>query len=444
MFDEKQMLIELREEKIQLFLNHIEQYDRNISSKLIAQGYRYMNRVCRTVMFTFGEVTFYRNRWYKQNTCYVPVDDYLGLDKYSRYSQEFLYKVGKLSTYTSYRKVVDIVKETLGLHITKDTILKVCKTIGKICDEKDDYRFHSADVPKEKIKADTLYVEGDGLFVNTTNHTEQTHHTALTHFVVHEGNNTVSQNRKALVHKKNIISTKHLEAKRELVDYIYNTYHITDDTMLITNADNGVGYGVNFFKDIAKACRIKRHEHFIDAYHINQKIRMMYATYPQDLKKKLLASIYTANKQAFVAALDTTESLIEDAEELKVFQEFATKLKQIFRYIIPAHCRGLTDEHLSIGVMESQQRQISYRMKNRGMYWSVKGADTMAKMIISVSEGTLRDLFFGKWRQEYVKYTEYEDTAAELIHQKLYHDHKESIIRGKIRNDNIRKGINRE
>ena len=51
--------------------------------------------------------------------------------------------------------------------------------------------------------------------------------------------------------------------------------------------------------------------------------------------------------------------------------------------------------------MESQHRKVTYRMKNRGMYWSEKGADTMSQTILLNHTGELRDLFFGEWRKSY-------------------------------------------
>ncbi|HEM3640741.1 TPA: ISLre2 family transposase, partial [Streptococcus suis] len=53
------------------------------------------------------------------------------------------------------------------------------------------------------------------------------------------------------------------------------------------------------------------------------------------------------------------------------------------------------------GVMESQHRKITYRMKHRGMYWSIKGACTMAKMILLERINQLDELFFGDWRLRY-------------------------------------------
>lgn len=65
--------------------------------------------------------------------------------------------------------------------------------------------------------------------------------------------------------------------------------------------------------------------------------------------------------------------------------------------------------------MEAQHVKITDRMKHRGMYWSLDGAETMAKMIIEKSAGTLRDLFFGDWRQEYAKIKALPTSAAAYL-----------------------------
>ena len=68
-----------------------------------------------------------------------------------------------------------------------------------------------------------------------------------------------------------------------------------------------------------------------------------------------------------------------------------------------------------IGVMESQHRKITYRMKKRGMYWTIQGAETMSQLIVLSYEGQLRDLFFGSWREDYQKYQELENLSAGKI-----------------------------
>ena len=53
--------------------------------------------------------------------------------------------------------------------------------------------------------------------------------------------------------------------------------------------------------------------------------------------------------------------------------------------------------------MESQHCKIANRMKHRKMKWSIKGAETMARMIIDIGQNKLDDLFFGEWRGGYIK-----------------------------------------
>ncbi|VTS24349.1 Uncharacterised protein [Streptococcus pseudoporcinus] len=46
--------------------------------------------------------------------------------------------------------------------------------------------------------------------------------------------------------------------KEELLDYIYNNYEVSEDTLLITNSDMGKGYTSRVFKEIKKVLKIKK------------------------------------------------------------------------------------------------------------------------------------------------------------------------------------------
>ncbi|MBY5035340.1 hypothetical protein K6V78_09850 [Streptococcus gallolyticus] len=109
-----------------------------------------MNTSQRTVLFPFGEITFTRSRWYKDGKCIVPVDEKLGLEKNSRYSPEFLYHIAKLSTYMSYRQVVEVVELAYGLYITKDTVLKAVKKATSLMEERAEYQYFEDDEGIEK------------------------------------------------------------------------------------------------------------------------------------------------------------------------------------------------------------------------------------------------------------------------------------------------------
>lgn len=88
----------------------------------------------------------------------------------------------------------------------------------------------------EKIKAPIIYVEGDGVLVKTNGK----HNTDLAHFLIHTGTPKV-HGRSVLLNKHEIIHTDYDVAREELLDYLYNHFEITENTILITNSDNGKG-----------------------------------------------------------------------------------------------------------------------------------------------------------------------------------------------------------
>jgi len=49
--------------------------------------------------------------------------------------------------------------------------------------------------------------------------------------------------------------------------------------------------------------------------------------------------------------------------------------------------------------MESNQRHISFRMKKRGMHWSVAGAEAMVKIKQGMFNNTLRDVYLSQQKR---------------------------------------------
>nr|WP_019795498.1 hypothetical protein [Streptococcus sobrinus] len=170
---------------------------------------------------------------------------------------------------------------------------------------------------------------------------------------------------------------------------------------MICNSDGGHGYSQATFKEFGKALGIKHVEYFWDSYHLNEKIKQFFQPYPPELLDLTFKGIREHKRGYLITAFDTLESLIEDETELEAVLKFRRKLLGRFPQTKPAHLRGLS--HKGIGVMETQHKKITYRMKKRGMYWSPAGADTMSQMIIEREEGTLRELFMGEWLDHYHK-----------------------------------------
>ncbi|WP_231853352.1 UPF0236 family transposase-like protein, partial [Streptococcus sp. DD10] len=334
-FDERMFEQREREKTIQNFLDYVERYDEEMSHSMRAKGYKCKNRAERTVAFTFGEVTFSRKRWYKNGQCYIPVDEMLGLEKNVRHSPELIYQSAILATRLPYRQVGKTIEMMYHVTVSKDMVNKVVKLANQLLEERAEYRFYEEE-KVDKIEAKLLFIEGDGVYVKTSEDGDERQNMDLSHFVIHTGSKEVSKNRYELENKKEIISSKNKEAREELLDYLYNHYTITDETILITNSDGGKGYTPYVFKEIAKALNIKRHEHFWDSYHGNKDIKDFTKPYAKQLQDDLFQAIREHDKSLLRRTLDTIESLVETERQETTFAYYASKFLRQFQYTKPA------------------------------------------------------------------------------------------------------------
>ncbi|EIQ82726.1 ISLre2 family transposase [Streptococcus canis] len=399
MIDERDLKVQCQEVAMQQFHRLVEKHDQEMIPIMKQKGYTYVHSTERTVAFTFGEVRFRRRRWQKGNHWVVPVDEHLGLEPYTRYSKEFLYQVAELSTMMPYAKVVQTVKMTYNIHITTSTVVKAVKLAHRLLEEREDYRFFEERKAPQKQQVDMIYIEGDGVMVRARNEASDHKHFDLSHFMVHTGSQAVGGKRYELQKKKEFVSLDNRLIREQVLDYLYNHFEINHHTLLVTNSDGGHGYTPYIFKEIAKALGIKHHEHFWDEHHYKKELTQFFKLYSTELLEQALQAIQQHDKGQLRTVFDSTASLLVTDEEKEAFEKLKRKFMNNFQYTKPAELRGFT--HAGIGVMESQHRKITYRMKKRGMYWTFWGVETMAQLIVRVYEGDLRELFFGDWREQY-------------------------------------------
>ena len=81
-FDEKTFMDEMARLREKEFLKRVKAYDDRVATNMIQHGYKRVDSSERTVLFTFGEMTFSRNRWRKGKNTRYPVDEWLGLKPY--------------------------------------------------------------------------------------------------------------------------------------------------------------------------------------------------------------------------------------------------------------------------------------------------------------------------------------------------------------------------
>lgn len=410
MFKEKEVELGFHKENLQRFYKELEAKEKSLHMQMIGLGWEYICKSKRTVIFTFGEAIINRRCYRKGGENYYPIDEYLGLKKYSRYSLGLLSEIAYLATTMSYRKVVETMEKVKGIYITKDTVLQAVKLAGELYKERDDYEEYQ-EKATFKRRIPVLYIEGDGVMIKTKQGNQL--RKDLSHFVIHEGVGESYQNRRKLINKHEIISRNNREAREKLLTYLDEHYEITSETLIVTNSDMGNGYTPYIFKEIAKVFGA-RHEHFWDAFHLHEEMnRFFLRKNDKTLLDKLYRAIYTHDKKETNLVLDTIESTLEEDVVIERFKQFSKRLLINFQYTNPAKNRGIHVD--TLGIIETQHTKITNRMKNRKMYWSVNGAETMARMIIDEGEGGLEDLFFGKWRQIYQEIKKDTTTVSDYL-----------------------------
>lgn len=395
---------EIREERVKLereiFYRKIAQLENQFKQDMEIQGFRYVKTAERTVIFSFGEIRFSRKCYYKDGKYRYPLDEYLNLKKYERYSDVFLCHIAELAAALPYRMVVKIVERLMGIYITKDTVLKVVKLANKLYENKIDYEYYQEENGESK-KVEKLYIEADGVMVKSKNSKQL--RKDIAHVVIHEGTEIEYGKRKKLVNKHEIIAGSSRQAMEDTLLYIEKNYKVDRNTTFVTNSDMGAGYGFKFFSPIVKTFKAK-HEHFWDKYHVQKEIIRLSDFIESKLINRLKRSIENHDRNELIVILDTIESTIESDVLLEVFLSFKSRMLHNFKHTNPTQNRSITID--TVGVIESQHCKITNRMKKRKMYWTVLGAVTMAKMIVDNSTGNLESLFLGEWRKKYRKIQE--------------------------------------
>ena len=275
-FEERKLKEQLIAQNATNFYEFVSKYDDQMVPIMKARGYTCIHSMERTVAFTFGEFTFRRRRWKKGNQWVVPVDEELGLKKNVRFSWEFMYQIAYLSTMMPYDKVIKAVQMVYHIVITKPTVVKAVKLCHHLLKEREAYRFFEEGFPVDKKHVNVIYIEGDGVMVKARGEELENRNVDLSHFVVHTGSQKVGSNRFELQDKKEFISLDNRLTRDKVLDHLYNHFEIDEDTLLITNSDGGHGYTPYVFKEIAKALKVKRHEHFWDKYHVDQKLKFFF------------------------------------------------------------------------------------------------------------------------------------------------------------------------
>ncbi|WP_201780436.1 UPF0236 family transposase-like protein, partial [Lactobacillus kefiranofaciens] len=182
------------------------------------------------VVTAFGEISYWRRRYAcPGKKAKYPLDKLMGYDKYKRYSVLAVKDILQVSAVATYRNTALAVNTLSCFKISHSQVGKLIVQAGKQIkvQQQSEERY---DGITQKKKVPVLYLEGDGVVIKGTK--------------------------------------KRLEFHRyQVCEDIINL----SDTLIISNADGGAGYAKKDFDEIVGYCR--QHEHFLDVFHLNKKIK---------------------------------------------------------------------------------------------------------------------------------------------------------------------------
>ncbi len=384
-----------REEELSAFFDELTQgllvkalssLDDDLIDQTKQQGYQIEKKSKRTVVTTLGSISYARRRFTAPNKKAIyPLDQLLGLKKYQRFSQLFTRNALLVSTRMTYRNAAMAINTLTKAAVSHQQLDRLVIRQGQEVKQKqeDEDRYLGW---RKKKRVKVLYLEGDGVMIKGSHKTKLEFH----RYQVCEDVQYLTPQRRTRINAKEFVAMTREDALLEMERYLQHTYDLTN-TLIISNGDGGIGYGKADFDSICGHCL--RHEHFLDAFHLNKKIKDRLSFMPQLQGKLISAVAYKYDKELAQSILDTAESNLIDDLDTPDNHENLNRLRSYLRRrwadIKPWNKRHLGTVPKAIGACESNHRQYTYRTKGQGRFWTKAGAEGIIRIIMCLKNHEL-------------------------------------------------------
>ncbi|ALI52347.1 ISLre2 family transposase [Lactobacillus helveticus] len=337
----------------------LEEVDAGLVEETKKQGYQIEKKNKRSVVTAFGEISYWRRRYAcPGKKAKYPLDKLMGYDKYKRYSVLAVKDILQVSAVATYRNTALAVNTLSCFNISHSQVGKLIVQAGKQikAQQQSEERY---DGIAQKKKVPVLYLEGDGVVIKGTKKRLEFHRYQVCEDIIN-----LSKTRRKRVQAKEFVSLSRLDALQEIKAYLANAYDLSD-TLIISNADGGAGYAKKDFDEIVGYCR--QHEHFLDVFHLNKKIKDRLSFMPAMQGKLISAVEFKYDRHLTDMILDTIESNLIDELEYWLSSEFAGGQLDIgdqeeLKGAVRASLRKTHEAHLGIhhGAIESLTAGHSY------------------------------------------------------------------------------------
>jgi len=356
---------------------------------------RVKNKRYGTIRTIMGEVR-YKRRYYQTidedgviEYKYL-LDEILGIEGKRTVSAGAIESIIETATKMSYRKSAETLEKNTNLNVSHQTVWSISQIAGKKVKEHEKRTMESYEKgeTKGKKEVEVLFEEKDGVYLSIQ---KEKNKKEIKVAKIYEGWEKKSPGSKEYATRNRMYVVGFEDGEK--FDYRINSiiakeYNIEKLKKKIVNAD-----GAKWAKQESEMDANIIHQ--LDPFHIHQAIMRKV----KDKKEAgILRKYINANKlEEFFKKLNEMIEKEEEEKEEKKLKELKKYIrenkKHITRYkerghTLPSLPEGL--EYRGMGTIEgSQHNVICDRMKNRGMSWSEKGAENMAKLLALRFSGKL-------------------------------------------------------
>lgn len=379
-----------REKNLQIWLTQfimkkmakaLEVIDNELVKKYKEQGYQVERLDKRSIQCVFGELV-YRRRLMKAEgkKSLYPLDKELGIEAYQRNTTYMEWKIAQIASQSTYRNTAAAVDILTAISVSHQTVGKIVEKVGERYAQ---WQRQSKCGAKKTVRV--LCLEGDGIIISGQGKKKrEIHRFQVSERVEKNGN------RGKLKERYCFAGYDRNQVVRQMKNYLKGHYELSE-CLVLSNSDGGSGYGKGIFDEIAEGCR--RHEHFRDRYHVNQKVKKRMSLAVPEVRKIVERGIQNYDWNEMMVGLDTAECVTEIEDEVRQIEKLRSYIKRNWEYIKPMKKRGLEETGIGIGSCESNHRIYSYRMKKQGRSWGEKGGTGMIHIITGMKNGDLAQAF---------------------------------------------------
>ena len=386
---EIELLAIMREQFGKALTKILENIDEELLKIRDSSRYKVKERLSTTIETLLGQqVTFTRRYYFDEQTGqYIfLLDEILGLPKGTQISpalEELLLHQAAITP--SYRTAADSLEEVFKKRLASHEVIRqsVIK-FGKVTEQVEEKQIQN---PNGKRRTKLLFIEADGLYVPLQKDKKR----SVKEFTVtiHEGwqPRTPGSKDYSLVNLDQYRSQDGNDFWDRASRYIYSTYDIDENTLVIINGDRApwIRKGVDYFPNAL---------YQVDRYHLVRDLRRLYGARSKSLKKVLKAlDSNDITGVTFITSLAQNHRYIRNPEKQEKCERLIDDLLKIadstVDYRKRLKARGYRTEGLrGLGAGESQMARFAGRVKGKKS-WSRAGLSAMMQLLSWRNTGRL-------------------------------------------------------